>query len=336
MNLNEKVKLILDSRYFNPTWYLKSINMLGEDEEWAAKHYIDEGWKMGFNPSNLFSTREYFICNPDVLKNHINPLLHFIVYGEKEGRKLRLCKTGNLKFDYPGLDIKNSDMAGNTELIIETPFRMNSVIWRIYGKQEVGAWSYIEKNAMTYGISTIGRYCSIAAKSVMWGGAHGIGTLSSSPACYNGLENFKQFSLLDFDTEKNNVLAVRADARKKVDINIGNDVWIGNGAIILSGVTIYDGAIVGAGAVVTKDVPPYAIVAGNPAKVIRYRFSESIIERFLRIKWWNYGPEILKGLDFGNTEKSLPELESRVIHWQKYIAPKFSLDGITGNLKRIE
>lgn len=69
--------------------------------------------------------------------------------------------------------------------------------------------------------------------------------------------------------------------------NIGNDVWIGARSLIMDGVTIGDGAIVAAGSVVVKDVPPYAIVGGAPAKIIKYRFPEEMIERLLEIKWWN-------------------------------------------------
>lgn len=76
--------------------------------------------------------------------------------------------------------------------------------------------------------------------------------------------------------------------RRKGQILIGNDVWIGNGVTILGGVRIGDGAVVAADAVVVKDVPPYAIVGGNPAKVIKYRFSEDIIEKLRRIAWWNW------------------------------------------------
>ena len=69
-------------------------------------------------------------------------------------------------------------------------------------------------------------------------------------------------------------------------MTIGNDVWIGSGAMILSGVTIGDGAVVAARAVVTKDVPPYAIVAGNPARLVRYRFDEATIAALLEAAWW--------------------------------------------------
>ena len=77
----------------------------------------------------------------------------------------------------------------------------------------------------------------------------------------------------------------------KGDVVIGNDVWIGNGAFITSGVTIGSGAVIGARAVVTKDVPPYGIVAGNPAQLIRTRFAQETIDRLLKIAWWTWPDE---------------------------------------------
>lgn len=82
--------------------------------------------------------------------------------------------------------------------------------------------------------------------------------------------------------------AFRDRVRDRPDTVIGNDVWIGHGALILPGVTIGNGAIIGAGAVVARDVPDYAIVAGNPARVIRYRFDPEVIERLNRIAWWDW------------------------------------------------
>ena len=77
-------------------------------------------------------------------------------------------------------------------------------------------------------------------------------------------------------------------------VKVGNDVWIGTKVIVMGGVTIGDGAVIGAGSIVTKDVPPYAIVAGVPAKIIRYRFSEEIVKELQNIKWWNLPEDILK------------------------------------------
>ena len=96
---------------------------------------------------------------------------------------------------------------------------------------------------------------------------------------YNNVSNFGL---------KYNFLNKPGDILYKGDINVGNDVWIGNNVIVMPGVTIGNGAVIGAGAVVTKDVPPYAIVGGNPAKVIKYRFTEKQIEKLLEIKWWNW------------------------------------------------
>ena len=81
----------------------------------------------------------------------------------------------------------------------------------------------------------------------------------------------------------------------KGDIVIGNDVWIGYEAVILSGVHIGDGAIIGTRAVVTKDVPPYTVVGGVPAKIIRRRFSDSVIEILQKLKWWDWNIEKISG-----------------------------------------
>lgn len=80
---------------------------------------------------------------------------------------------------------------------------------------------------------------------------------------------------------------------KKGEIVIGNDCWIGREATIMSGVIIGNGAVVAAGSVVTKDVPPYAIVGGNPARIIKYRFDESVIRALLKIQWWNWTSDML-------------------------------------------
>lgn len=122
----------------------------------------------------------------------------------------------------------------------------------------------------------IGAFCSISAYvQIYLGGEHRLDWVTTSPL--NIMFENKEIS---------------DHARSKGDVVIGNDVWICANAIILSGVTIGDGAVIGNGAIVSHDVAPYSIVAGNPAKHIRYRFSPEIIKDLLQIQWWNW-PETL-------------------------------------------
>lgn len=104
-------------------------------------------------------------------------------------------------------------------------------------------------------------------------------------------------------------------------ITIGNDVWIGYRSYIKAGVTIHDGAVIGAHAVVTRDVPPYAIVAGNPGRIIRYRFSDRTIARLLKIRWWDYAFTDLPIAKADDVPAALDEIESlirsrRIMPWQ--------------------
>ncbi len=127
----------------------------------------------------------------------------------------------------------------------------------------------------------IGKFCSIAcgAKFLFNSANHTLSSLSTYP--------FPLF-FEEWGLEKKDVTNAWDN---KGDIIIGNDVWIGYEAVILAGVTIGDGAIIGTRAVVTKDVPPYTIVGGVPAKPIKKRFSEETISALLEIQWWNWSEE---------------------------------------------
>ncbi len=98
-------------------------------------------------------------------------------------------------------------------------------------------------------------------------------------------------------------------------MEIGNDVWIGTNAIVINSkkdhIKIGDGAIIAAGAVVTKDIPPYAIAAGIPAKIIRYRFNNEVISKLLKSKWWDIPISELKNMDVENIEHFLKQIEQR-------------------------
>lgn len=129
----------------------------------------------------------------------------------------------------------------------------------------------------------IGKFCSIAcgAKFIFNSANHNMTSLSTYP--------FPLF-FEEWGLEKNKVTEAWDN---KGNIIVGNDVWIGYKAIILSGVTIGDGAIIGTGAVVTKDVAPYTIVGGVPAKPIRKRFDDETISKLLKIKWWDWSKEMI-------------------------------------------
>ena len=131
----------------------------------------------------------------------------------------------------------------------------------------------------------IGKFCSIADNvTILLGGEH----------------NHQLTSTYPFDNLLIRFHELGPTVNTKGDVIIGNDVWIGYDALILSGVTIGDGAVIGARSVLTKNVEPYAIVAGNPARLIKYRFSPEVIKHLLEVKWWD--------LPWANVREKIPWL----------------------------
>lgn len=123
----------------------------------------------------------------------------------------------------------------------------------------------------------IGKFCSIAVGvKIIASGEHNYKAVSSFPFYAHYLKK-----------------SIEKDTYSKGEVNIGNDVWVGANAVILSGVKVGDGAVIAAGSVVTKNIPPYAIAAGVPAKVIKFRFNQDIVDRLLKIQWWNWDKQFL-------------------------------------------
>lgn len=135
--------------------------------------------------------------------------------------------------------------------------------------------------------TVIGNFCSIGYNVQLGHGIHPLHFLSTSPYFYHECIG------------KKGKISLKDNEFTKLDrIIVGSDVWIGDNVFVKNGITIGVGAIVGANAVVTKDIPPYAVVAGNPAKVIKYRFESDFIEQLLATKWWLWRDDILKQVDY--------------------------------------
>jgi chloramphenicol O-acetyltransferase type B len=181
-----------------------------------------------------------------------------------------------------------------------------SLKWTEYEHSlRLGAFSY-QVSGFCFA-AHIGRYCSFGEQVQIGRQNHPLTWASTSPAFYihdqlfslgSGFEGADRYHSYRFNNSE-------PPTRVKVT-TIGNDVWIGHGALISAGVTIGDGAIVAAHAVVAKDVPAYAVVAGNPAVIKRFRLPPNLISPMLRCRWWRFAPWQLAHLDATNPEKFIP------------------------------
>jgi virginiamycin A acetyltransferase len=152
-----------------------------------------------------------------------------------------------------------------------------------YGWQ-IGEFSYGKPTVIGGMVAKlhIGKYCSISENCSIILADHNSSFVSTFP--FLNIEQSGVISPQPFPD---------LHATSKGDVRIGNDVWIGRNTVILSGTSIGDGAVIGAGSVVTKDVPPYGIVVGNPARLVKYRFDQDVIHKLLQVKWWDWDPSFV-------------------------------------------
>jgi acetyltransferase-like isoleucine patch superfamily enzyme len=150
---------------------------------------------------------------------------------------------------------------------------------------------------------TLGAFCAIGARTAINPFNHPTNWLSTNEFQYHP----KSFEWVHEYTE---FVRLERTADMFAKVSIGNDVWTGHNVNVMAGVNVGDGAIIAAGSVVTKNVPPYAIVAGVPATIMRFRFPEPTIERLLRVKWWDLELSELSGLPFRDVDRCLDLIEA--------------------------
>jgi chloramphenicol O-acetyltransferase type B len=153
----------------------------------------------------------------------------------------------------------------------------------IVGRATYGIFADTVVDGLPSDTVEIGQFCSIGEETrILAGGEHPLDLPTTFP-------------LKTLFTRQ--ATGVNWDAFAKGPTRIGNDVWIGRRALVLSGVTVGDGAVIAAGAVVGRDVPPYAVVAGNPASVVRMRFDAATVERLLAVRWWDWSDEKIRAFE---------------------------------------
>lgn len=200
-----------------------------------------------------------------------------------------------------GIKNRNLSFHSNARIFYDAPIYLYDL--KVAGTVKIGKYTYSRGGFLR---GNIGSFCSLAPSARIGDGNHPLTWLSTSPAQYG--DNFH------FWAQKNSGIVTSLNLRdftpEGAKPEIGSDVWIGANCIILQGVKIGHGAVVAAGSIVTKDVPPYAIVAGAPAQIKKYRFEENIRERLLRSEWWTLDDALLKSVTFNDVSTALAQIEA--------------------------
>ena len=215
---------------------------------------------------------------------------------------------------------------GPSQLLVEAPVQLLGTFLVRGGETRIGAYCDIGDGCESQGI-TMGRYCEVGPGAVLGGTGHPLTWLSVSPFQYKAAS-------FGWHESADNVETIDPESGGRASfrgapVQIGNDVWVGAGAVILRGVSIGHGAIIAANAVVTRDVEPYEIVGGVPAKTIKLRVTPEQREELLDLAWWRFTPNQLSGIRFDDVPRAIaqlrervPELEPRAVEFQQVTKPK--------------
>ena len=223
------------------------------------------------------------------------------------------------------------------ETVLEAPlFIGNSQI----ETGRIGAFTFINLRSVHHETtncaiecSSIGRFCMFAHSINIGFASHPTGFISNHLVFrYDSKTSYAHdFMEIKNDPSEEIMRKKYIENSRRPLPTIGNDVWIGYG--VLNGVSVGDGAVIAAGSVVTKDVLPYSVVAGNPAKIVKMRHSDKDIELLMRLKWWEYGADVLHGIDLSNKD-GLQELEERIEcgDYMRFNSPKIIIDNNTNEI----
>jgi len=201
-----------------------------------------------------------------------------IIKNSKLGSNIKIYRNSELTDSVIG----SNTTIGDDTIVLNSDISQNSAINRrnYILRSTIGRFSYTGIGCIILS-SQIGNFCSIGWNVSIGGDNHDYSGVTTSPRW--------RFELLDKGSKEYNI-----DYSKQKPCRIENDVWIASNVVILRGITISNGAVIGAGAVVTKDVEPYSIVAGVPAKFINRRFDENLIKALQELKWWNWPLDIIR------------------------------------------
>lgn len=214
--------------------------------------------------------KEYIDPTAKVSGSHLDPQVS--VYRDAV---VKNCRIGPVCWVGEDALLTDSELCGNNSIN-----RRNFIL-----RSRIGRYTYTGIDTLIRS-ATVGKYCSISWNVSIGGGDHG----------KNGLTTLTRERFLFLDDAPADQRKAAADERVAAlpTCTMGNDVWVAAGAIINNGVTIGDGAIIGAGAVVNRDVPPYAVVVGVPAKVLKQRFADDVSEALLLLKWWDWPVDLVR------------------------------------------